>query len=139
MKQNSLKWFLKTALSYLGTPYRWGGDDPSGFDCSGFVLECLKTVGLCGEHQDFTADSLLKHFSEKEKLNSPKAGALLFRLDKNNRAYHVVICLDDSFQIGASGGNSQTTDNSQAWLQNAYIKIRPISRDRQRTIIISIL
>ena len=28
---------LSTALSLRGTPYRNGGSDPSGFDCSGFV------------------------------------------------------------------------------------------------------
>ena len=28
---------LQTALSFRGTPYRNGGSDPSGFDCSGFV------------------------------------------------------------------------------------------------------
>ena len=28
---------LATALSLRGTPYRNGGSDPSGFDCSGFV------------------------------------------------------------------------------------------------------
>ena len=28
---------LETALSYRGSPYRNGGSDPTGFDCSGFV------------------------------------------------------------------------------------------------------
>ncbi|HUF46573.1 MAG TPA: C40 family peptidase, partial [Vicinamibacterales bacterium] len=36
----------QTALSYVGTPYRLGGDDPSsGFDCSGLVRYAL------GQHQ----------------------------------------------------------------------------------------
>ena len=33
----SLSEVLQTALAFLGTPYRNGGSDPSGFDCSGFV------------------------------------------------------------------------------------------------------
>jgi cell wall-associated NlpC family hydrolase len=28
---------VETALTFRGTPYRNGGSDPSGFDCSGFV------------------------------------------------------------------------------------------------------
>ena len=131
-KQNSFKWFLKTAIAYLGTPYRWGGDDPSGFDCSGFVLECLKTVGLCKEKDDFTADSLMHYFSDKQELEKPEKGALLFYLNDKKQAYHVVICLDDKYQIGASGGNSQTTDLHKAWNQNAYVKIRPVKFERNK-------
>jgi len=32
------------------TFYLWGGDDPlAGFDCSGFVIEILKSVGILEE------------------------------------------------------------------------------------------
>ena len=37
---------LETALSYRGVPYRNGGSDPSGFDCSGFVQWVFAQNGL---------------------------------------------------------------------------------------------
>jgi cell wall-associated NlpC family hydrolase len=35
-----------TALSLRGAPYRLGGDDPSGFDCSGFVQYVYQQHGV---------------------------------------------------------------------------------------------
>ena len=35
-----------TALSLRGTPYRLGGDDPNGFDCSGFVRYVYQQHGM---------------------------------------------------------------------------------------------
>ncbi|MGQ9558602.1 MAG: C40 family peptidase [Desulfurispora sp.] len=37
---------LKTAYSYLGTPYVYGGAAPSGFDCSGFVRYIFSLYGI---------------------------------------------------------------------------------------------
>jgi len=36
---------VNTALSFLGVPYRNGGTDPSGFDCSGFVRYVFARYG----------------------------------------------------------------------------------------------
>lgn len=38
--------FLETALSFLGTPYLWGGRTDSGIDCSGLIQTVLYLHGV---------------------------------------------------------------------------------------------
>jgi cell wall-associated NlpC family hydrolase len=38
------------AMQYLGVPYRYGGADPSGFDCSGFAMYVFAQVGVSLPH-----------------------------------------------------------------------------------------
>ena len=115
---------IQVAMSFLGRPYIWGGDDPMrGFDCSGFCIEILKSIGALLRRGDLTADGLYNFYKDCEK-SYPNPGYLVFwgRLIKT----HVEFCLDENYSIGASGGSSKTTTEAEAIKQNAYIKVRPI-------------
>lgn len=130
LSETARRWSIRTALAYLGTPYKWGGDDPSGFDCSGLVVECLQSSGQL-ENLDFTADGLWRRFRDRQ-VATPKAGCLIFRLNSSGQADHVVLCLDQWFMIGAAGGDRQTRSLTDAAQANAFVKIRPIVQNLNR-------
>ena len=115
---------LRVAWSYVGTPYRWGGDDFSGVDCSGLCIEILKSVGILPRKYDTTAKGLFKMFAAKQT-NNPSAGCLVFW---GNPIYHVEFCIDEQHTIGASGGGSKTLTKEDAIRDNAYVKVRPIRK-----------
>lgn len=96
-----------------------------GFDCSGFVIELLRSAGRLPQSGDWTAASLLEYFKDK-RVPGPEEGHLVFFCGVNTIPYHVEFCLSETFSIGASGGTSATTSEDAAIKQNAYIKIRPI-------------
>lgn len=119
----------------LNVPYLWGGDDPlAGVDCSGLVLEGLKSVGIVPRESDSTADQLLTVvFKDKPRQMRLQRGMLVFY---GTPAHHVEIVwavieretLERvTLTIGASGGGSKTVDRAEAVRANAYVKIRRIT------------
>jgi cell wall-associated NlpC family hydrolase len=118
---------VEIAKSHQGTWYRWGGDDPSGFDCSGFVIEVLKSVGALPRHGDWTAHVLATEMGWVFT-NPPLPGDLVFWCSSRNRqkVIHVEMMINGDLAIGASGGGSRTVNSEIAMAQNAFIKIRPV-------------
>ena len=112
------------AWHYLGRPYICGGDSPEGFDCSGLVIECLKSVGVLPRKGDWTAEGLYQLCKPVPK---PDPGELVFWADESGKHVHVEICIGGELSIGASGGGSWAVDTKEAYKRGAYVKVRPIA------------
>lgn len=118
---------FQVAKHYLGRPYIWGGDNPSvGFDCSGFVIEILKSCDILPPDGDWSAHGLYGMFVNR-KVTIPTLGCLVF-WERAGRMRHVEFCLNDTLSIGASGGGSSTVDEDAAIAADAYIKIRSFQK-----------
>ena len=115
-----------TARCYIGTWYKWGGDDPAGFDCSGFVGELLRSAGVLTDGPKLNAAMLYEKFKIK-KVKRPYRGCLVFCF-KDNVCKHVEFMRDDQRTMGASGGGPHIDSPQDAIAANAFIKTRPISR-----------
>lgn len=62
------------AMQYLGTPYVWGGESPSGFDCSGLAAYAYRQIGKSVPH--YTV-AIYNQFP-KVPLGSLQAGDMVF-------------------------------------------------------------
>jgi peptidoglycan DL-endopeptidase CwlO len=85
---------VATALSYRGVPYRNGGSDPSGFDCSGFVQWVYAQQGLALPRE--VRDQY--QFGSKIDRDEVQPGDLVFFETVSRGASHVGIALgNDQF------------------------------------------
>jgi hypothetical protein len=82
---------IVTALKLRGTPYRWGGSDPSGFDCSGFVQWVFNAVGTRLPRE--TKDQF--RVGDEIELDEVAPGDLVFFNTENKGASHVGLVIGD--------------------------------------------
>ena len=79
------------ALAMLGAPYRYGGVDPAGFDCSGLVHYSFRKIGIALPRD---TRSLRKVGIEIEMDDLAK-GDLVFFDQEGKKSSHVGIYLGD--------------------------------------------
>jgi cell wall-associated NlpC family hydrolase len=116
------------AESFLGKPYLWGGDDPiNGMDCSGYIIECLKSVGLLPNKFDTTSQGLhdLLVASGGEKVLAAKEGDIVFF--GTPKITHVALAISKDLMFEAGGGDSSVVDSKTAAAKNAFVRMRPIN------------
>lgn len=76
---------VEIAKQYLGTPYRFGGTTPSGFDCSGFVKYVYSRAGI-----ELPRDAR-EQYRRLSPLETPRPGDLVFFKINGTSISHVGI------------------------------------------------
>ena len=98
--KNNRNSIVNTALSFLNSPYLWGGKTPFGIDCSGFTQMVYKINGykLSRDAKDQANQGKTLSFIEESE-----AGDLAFFNNDVGDIIHVGIILQNNHIIHASG------------------------------------
>ena len=92
---------IHTALGFLGVPYRNGGSDPSGFDCSGLVQWVFAQHGTALPRE--VRDQY--HIGRKVNLEELQPGDLIFFETVSRGASHVGMAIGEGRFVHAPSSN----------------------------------
>ena len=93
---------ISFAKSQLGTPYRYGGADSKGFDCSGFVYFVHKEA--LGMKIPRTSIAQSKYGDEVKKRNLKEGDLVFFDTSSKGHVNHSGIYIGDGKFIHSSSG-----------------------------------
>jgi cell wall-associated NlpC family hydrolase len=89
---------VRTAQHYLGAPYRYGGDTPRGFDCSGFVKYVYQRNGINLPRSVPGQYEAGRHIGRSQ---ARQGDLVFFRTSRSRRLSHVGIYLGNNRFIHA--------------------------------------
>ncbi len=113
----------KTAASMAGRPYKFKGDSPEGFDCSGLVQYSYLSAGL--ENVPHGTDSL-RRITKPVALKSVQKGDLLFFNERGKKGSHVGISLGGSAFVHApsTGGKVRKDSLTDQYWKKSFLEVR---------------
>jgi len=110
---------LRTADSFIGVPYRWGGESvEEGFDCSGFTMTVYRLNGL---DLPRSSRSQWNAGMPVSRTNLQKGNLVFFHTSGSGKISHVGIYVGNGQFIHAPGKGKKVRRSS---LKNRYYKTR---------------
>ena len=102
---------IEYAKTFIGHEYSWAGTGPK-FDCSGFIMEILRSQGL-NPPRRMSSQELYNYFSSNRLYSprNPQEGCLAFYGDSTNAITHVALCISSKQIIEAA--------------DSGFVRIRP--------------
>ncbi len=111
-----------TALTMIGRPYKYRGETPAGFDCSGLVRYSYLTAGIELPH----GTRALKDMTRSVGLWGARQGDLVFFWENGKKYSHVGIYIGDRKFIHApsTGGNVRRDSVDDPYYKKHYLDTR---------------
>ncbi len=112
------------AREMIGKPYRYSGDTPAGFDCSGLVRYSYVRAGISMPR----ATPAQRNATTLISVRSLRPGDLLFFDQEGKKASHVGIYLGDGRFVHApsTGGRVRTDSLSADFWKKHFVEARRI-------------
>ncbi len=119
---------LRGAMALLGTPYRWGGEGPDGFDCSGLVNYVFKSA-LGIELPRVSREMARKDDAELIKDRGKLAEGDLVFFGRKGRVNHVGIYVGDGrFLHAPSRGKDVRVDTlTSGYWGDSFMQARRVA------------
>jgi len=113
--------------TYIGTPYRFGGNTRNGIDCSGLVKEVFAQVSYA--RMPRTSSSLFKLGRMVSKTDAKAGDLVFFRSGLFNRVNHVGIYISDGKFVHASSSKGVIYSSLDGtWYRKHFAGIKRIFR-----------
>ncbi|MEL7024770.1 MAG: C40 family peptidase [Pseudomonadota bacterium] len=120
-RQSDLGWIVASlAQQQVGVPYLYGGDSPSGFDCSGLVNYAYREAGLTVPR---TTGELWRRARAVDRRDA-RPGDLVF-FDIDGKPGHVGLYVGDGFFVHApsTGHEVRTQPLDSPWYSSRLLRV----------------
>ena len=112
------------AMAQIGQPYQYGGNSPSGFDCSGLVMY---VYGLLDVPLPRTAEEQAARGRSVSLAEAAPGDLLFFRIDGRRVSHVGIFAGDDVFVHAPSSGSSvQSESVTNGWWRERLVDVRRI-------------
>jgi LysM repeat protein len=109
---------VSTARAFMGTPYKWGGTNPNGYDCSGFVQEVFR---LCGHSVPRMADAQYDELQKVETEELEPGDLVFFNTDGSGVSHVGIYSGEGKFLHSSSSRGVVESTLSQNYYSQRYV------------------
>lgn len=106
---------VSDARALIGSPYKWAGTSPSGFDCSGFIWHIIN------KQKSVQRTSTAGYWNMMDSVPAPAVGDFVYFSTYKSGASHMGVYIGDNKFIHAGSNGVTTSDMTTSYWKQRYL------------------